>query len=56
MLRTIMSSPILVLMAGLPGGSKTMLALALGKELGWPVLDKDTVKTTLLEALACIKR
>ena len=36
-------------MAGLPGVGKTTLALALGKELGWPVLDKDTVKTTLLE-------
>jgi predicted kinase len=37
-------------MAGLPGAGKTTLALALGKALGWPVLDKDTVKTTLLEA------
>ena len=36
-------------MAGLPGTGKTTLALALGKALGWPVLDKDTVKTTLLE-------
>ena len=36
-------------MAGLPGVGKTTLALALGKALGWPVLDKDTVKTTLLE-------
>ncbi len=36
-------------MAGLPGVGKTTLALALGRELGWPVLDKDTVKTALLE-------
>ena len=36
-------------MAGLPGVGKTTLALALGRELGWPVLDKDTFKTTLLE-------
>ena len=36
-------------MAGLPGAGKTTLALALGKALGWPVLDKDTVKTALLE-------
>ncbi len=43
------SAPTLVLMAGLPGAGKTTLALALGKALGWPVLDKDTVKTTLLE-------
>ena len=48
--RTQASAPTLVLMAGLPGAGKTTLALALGKELGWPVLDKDTVKTTLLEA------
>ena len=44
------TAPTLVLMAGLPGAGKTTLALALGKALGWPVLDKDTVKTTLLEA------
>lgn len=44
-----MANPTLVLMAGLPGAGKTTLALALGKELGWPVLDKDTVKTALLE-------
>ena len=43
------SAPTLVLMAGLPGAGKSTLALALGKALGWPVLDKDTVKTTLLE-------
>lgn len=44
------SAPTLVLMAGLPGAGKTTLASALGQELGWPVLDKDTVKTALLEA------
>lgn len=41
--------PTLVLMAGLPGTGKTTLARALGQKLGWPVLDKDTVKTALLE-------
>ena len=40
--------PTLLLMAGLPGAGKSTLALALGRALGWPVLDKDTVKTTLL--------
>ena len=39
----------LVLMAGMPGAGKSTLALALGRELGWPVLDKDTVKMALLE-------
>ncbi len=36
-------------MAGMPGAGKSTLALALGRELGWPVLDKDTVKAALLE-------
>jgi predicted kinase len=35
-------------MAGLPGSGKSTLAIALGRRLGWPVLDKDTVKSTLL--------
>jgi predicted kinase len=39
---------VLVLMAGLPGSGKSTLALAVGRHLGWPVLDKDTVKSTLL--------
>jgi predicted kinase len=36
-------------MAGMPGVGKSTLGLALGRELGWPVLDKDTVKVALLE-------
>jgi len=40
--------PTLVLMAGLPGAGKTTLAFALGKELGWPVLDKDRYKRFFL--------
>lgn len=36
-------------MAGMPGAGKSTLALALGWELGWPVLDKDTIKVALLE-------
>lgn len=35
-------------MAGLPGSGKSTLALAIGRRLGWPVLDKDTVKSGLL--------
>jgi len=35
-------------MAGLPGAGKTTLALALGRALGWPVVDKDTLKSSLL--------
>lgn len=41
-------TPTLVLVAGLPGAGKTTLALALGRILGWPVLDKDTIKSALL--------
>jgi predicted kinase len=39
----------LLLMAGLPGSGKSTLALAVGRRLGWPVIDKDTVKSGLLE-------
>jgi predicted kinase len=38
----------LVLMAGLPGSGKTTLALALGRSLGWPTIDKDTLKSPML--------
>ncbi len=39
----------LVLMAGLPGAGKTTLAYALGRELGWQVIDKDTYREVLLK-------
>lgn len=38
----------LVLMAGMPGTGKTSLALALGQSRGWPVIDKDSLKSPLL--------
>lgn len=38
----------LILMAGLPGTGKTTLALALGRLFGWPVIDKDSLKSPLL--------
>ncbi len=38
------------MMAGLPGTGKSTLALEIGKRLGWPVIDKDTFKATLLES------
>ena len=49
--------PTLVLMAGPPGAGKTTLALAIGHARGWPVIDKDTLKSAMLtvgvaEALA----
>jgi predicted kinase len=41
--------PTLVLMAGLPGSGKSTLARALGKQLRWPVLDKDLCKASFLD-------
>lgn len=38
-----------VLMAGLPGTGKTTLAAALGKALGFPVINKDLLKVSLLQ-------
>ncbi len=35
-------------MAGPPGAGKSSLAKALGNELGWPAIDKDTIKSWLL--------
>jgi predicted kinase len=37
-------------MAGPPGAGKTTLALAVSRALGWPVVDKDTLKSSILEA------
>lgn len=42
--------PTLVLMAGPPGAGKTTLALAVSRVLGWPVVDKDTLKSSMLAA------
>ena len=36
-------------MAGLPGSGKSTLANAVGRRLAWPVIDKDTVKSGLLD-------
>ena len=40
----------LLMMAGLPGTGKSTLALEVGRVLGWPVIDKDVFKSTLLES------
>ena len=45
-----MSTLTLVLMAGPPGSGKTTLALMLSRALGWPVVDKDTLKSPMLKA------
>src|SRR5262249_9885329 len=41
--------PTLVLMAGLPGVGKSTLATQLGATLRWRVLDRDIIKTVLID-------
>jgi len=41
----------LVIVAGMPGSGKTTLARALSKELGLPLISKDTIKEALFDAL-----
>lgn len=40
----------LVLVVGMPGAGKSTLATEVSKVLGWPTIDKDTLKSTLLAA------
>jgi predicted kinase len=40
-----------VVVSGLPGSGKTTLAVPLAKELGLPLIAKDTIKESLFEAL-----
>lgn len=42
--------PCLILMAGYPGTGKSTLARAIGDALGWPVIDKDVIVTSLLRS------
>lgn len=44
------ASLLLLQMAGAPGSGKSALALSLGQTLGAVVLDKDVIKSALLEA------
>ena len=39
----------LVVMKGMPGSGKTTLSRALGRQLGWPVIDKDMSRPILLD-------
>lgn len=45
-----MERPTLALMAGPPGVGKTTLAVAAARMLRWAVIDKDTLKSCLLNA------
>lgn len=40
-----------MLVNGLPGAGKTTLAAGLSRELGWPVLCKDSIKEQLFDSL-----
>jgi predicted kinase len=40
----------LVTVVGMPGTGKSTLAIALSQALGWPTIDKDTLKSALLTA------
>jgi predicted kinase len=48
--QVVASGRTLVLMAGMPGAGKTALAVGIGQALGWPVIDKDSLKSPLLAA------
>ena len=43
-----MSSPLLIVFAGLPGTGKSSLARAVARELGAVYLDKDTIKDGII--------
>lgn len=43
------SSPILVLVVGLPGTGKSTLTAAISRKFSWPILDKDLLNDVLLE-------
>lgn len=45
-------APCFVVMAGLPGSGKTTLAKHLGRLLGWPIVSKDLLKSSLIRASA----
>ncbi len=42
-------SPVLILMAGMPGAGKSTVALVLGVEFGMPVIDKDVIVSAMLD-------
>lgn len=38
----------IILMAGLPGSGKSTLAQALGRACGWPIVENDAIKSSLM--------
>ncbi len=46
-----MSSPLLIIISGLPASGKTTISIELAKEFSLPLIGKDTIKESLFDSL-----